>query len=130
MKMPWKTTYGARGADVRFTDRSDGEEVYEANREVYLHAYEDGFQYAIVDFSSMEQLDLPLADLLRIADYDRQYLLRNPPYLLAMIAPQAHVFGLARTYERYMEGSTLRSTVVTTRDEAIAWLNNEMIAQA
>ena len=125
--MPWKTTSGARGADVRFTDRSDGDEVYAANREVFLHSYEEGFQYAIVDFSTVEQLDLPLADLLRIAEHDRQYLLRNPPYLLAMIAPQAHVFGLARTFERYMEGSTLRSTVVETRDEAIAWLNTEMM---
>jgi hypothetical protein len=128
--MAWKTTYGARGADVCFTDRSDGDEVYEANREVYLHPYEEGFQYAIVDFSKVEQLDLPLADLLRIAEHDRQYLLRNPPYLLAMIAPQAHVFGLARTFERYMEGSTLKSTVVTTRDEAIAWLNSEMMVMA
>ena len=112
---------------MRFTDRSDGDEVYAANREVYLHVYEEGFQYAIVDFSKVEQLELPLADLLRIAEHDRQYLLRNPPYLLAMIAPQAHVFGLARTFERYMEGSTLRSTVVETRDEAIAWLNTEMM---
>jgi hypothetical protein len=128
--MPWETTYAARGADVRFTDRSDGEEVYEANREVYLHVYEEGFQYAIVDFSRVEQLDLQLADLLRIAEHDRQYLLRNPPYLLAVIAPQAQVFGLARTFEHYMEGSTLRSTVVPTRDAALAWLNAEMMAMA
>lgn len=128
--MPWKTTFGARGAEVRFTDRSDGDEVYAANREVFLHSYEEGFQYAIVDFSRVEQLDLPLADLLRIAEHDRQYLLRNPPYLLATIAPQAHVFGLARTFEHYMQGSALRSTVVATRDEAIAWLNGEMMAFA
>ena len=115
---------------MRFTDRSDGCEVYEANREVFLHSYEEGFQYAIVDFSTVEQLDLPLADLLRIAEHDRQYLLRNPPYLLAVIAPQAHVFGLARTFERYMEGSTLKSTVVRTRDEANAWINNEMMVMA
>jgi hypothetical protein len=124
--MSWTTTYGARGADVTFWDQSDGDEVYEANREVYLHRYEEGLQFAIVDFSRVERLELPLADLLRIADHDRQYLLRNPPYLLAVIAPQAHVFGLARTFERYMEGSTLRSTVVKTREEAVAWLNGEM----
>ena len=47
-----------------------------------------------------------------------------------MIAPQAPVFGLARTFERYMEGSTLRSTVVETRDEAIAWLNGEMMVMS
>ena len=128
--MPWTTTYGARGADVRFMDESDGEEVYEANREVFLHRYDEGFQYAIVDFTKVARLDLPLADLLRIAEQDRQYLLRNPPYLLAMIAPQGHVFGLARTFQRYMEGSTLRSAVVKTRDEAIAWLNAEMTEDA
>ena len=128
--MPWTTSYGARGADVRFMDESDGDEVYEANREVFLHRYDEGFQYAIVDFTKVARLDLPLADLLRIAEQDRQYLLRNPPYLLAMIAPQGPVFGLARTFERYMEGSTLRSTVVKTRDEAIAWLNAEMTEDA
>ena len=128
--MPWTTTYAARGADVRFMERSDGDEVYEANREVFLHRYEEGFQYAVVDFSNIEHMHLPLADLLRIAEQDRQYLLRNPPYLLAMVAPQAHIFGLARTFQHYMEGSTLRSTVVKTRDEAIAWLNAEMMVEA
>jgi hypothetical protein len=111
-------------------ERSDGDELYEANREVFLHRYEEGFQYAMVDFSRLEHMHLPLADLLRIAEQDRQYLLRNPPYLLAMIAPQAHVFGLARTFQQYMEGSTLRSTVANTRDEAIAWLNTEMMIDA
>ena len=127
--MPWTTTYAARGADVRFVGESDGDDVYEANREVFLHSYDEGFQYAIVDFSKVARLDLPLADLLRIAEQDRQYLLRNPPYLLAMIAPQAHVFGLARTFERYMEGTSLRSVVVTERAQALAWLNAEMMVE-
>ena len=128
--MTWTISYGARGVDVRFSDRSNGEEACAVNREIFQHEYAEGFQYAIVDFSRVERLDLPLADLLRIAEHDRQYLLRNPPYLLVAIAPQAHVAGLIRTFEHYMKGSALRSRVVATRDEAIAWLNNEMATMA
>jgi len=125
--MPWTAEYSARGADLRFFERSDGVEIYEANMEVYWHPYEDGFHYVIVDFSAVEYLDVSLADLLRLADHDRQYLLRNPSYLLVTIAPQGHVFGLARMFEHYMEGSTLRSTVVASRAEALAWLDAELL---
>jgi hypothetical protein len=128
--MPWTTTFGPQGAEVRYYGRTDGREVYDSNDEVYLHAYEQGLQYALVDFSRLEYFDVSIADLLRIAEHDRQYLLRNPPYCLAMIAPQAHVSGLAKTFERFMEGSTLRSVVVRTRDEALAWLNAELTESA
>jgi hypothetical protein len=124
--MSWTATFTARGCEIRFTGQCDGPEVHAAHREIFAHKYEEGFQYAIVDFSQLERLDLLLADLLRIAEHDRQYLLRNPSYLVATIAPQAHVFGLLRTFERYMEGSGFKSTIVTTREQAIAWLNNEL----
>lgn len=128
--MPWTTMFGPQGAEVRFFGRTEGREVYEANREVLLHAYEQGIQYALVDFSRIDYLDLLQADLLRIAEYDRQYLLRNPSYLLAVIAPQAHVSGLAKMFQRFMEGSTLRSVVVKSRDEALAWLQTELTETA
>lgn len=128
--MPWTTTFSDQGAEVRFFGSCDGCEVYDSNREVFMHVYEQGFQYAIVDFSKVEYLDLPTADLLRIAEYDRQYLLRNPTYLLAMIAPQAHIAGLAKTFERFMQGSTLRSVVASSRDEANAWLRAELTESA
>lgn len=128
--MPWTTMFGPQGAEVRFFGRTEGREVYDANREIFLHAYEQGLQYAIVDFSRVDYLDLLQADLLRVAECDRQYLLRNPSYLLAVIAPQAHVSGLARTFQLFMEGSTLRSVVVRTRDEALAWLQTELTETA
>ena len=124
--MPWTSKYGTRGAEIRYSGRAAGEELCDANRAVLSHAYPDGFQFVLVDFSRVEALDAPLADLLRIAEHDRQYLLRNPSFLLAIIAPQAHVSGLMRTFARYMEGSSLRSTIVRTRDEAVAWLDADM----
>jgi hypothetical protein len=124
--MPWTSKYGARGAEVRYLGRTVGEELCDANRAVLTHAYSDGFHYVLVDFSRVEALDAPLADLLRIAEHNRQYLLRNPSFLLAVIAPQAHVSGLMRTFAWYMEGTSQRATVVRTRAEAVAWLDAEM----
>jgi hypothetical protein len=87
--------------------------------------YDDRFKYAIVDFSLAESMDLPTADLLRIAEGDRQYLLRNPPYALVMIAPQGVVWGHARTFQRFMEGTNLRSSVVQDRIQALQWLREQ-----
>jgi hypothetical protein len=122
--MPWSTCYGNDGVDCRFTGATHGAEVIAANEEVFNHRYAGGLRYAIVDFSQAESLNLPTADLLSLAEIDRQYLLRNPPFALAIIAPQGVAFGAARTFERFMEGSPLKSTVVQTRQQALGWLRN------
>ena len=124
--MPWKSTYGDRGIELHFSGHCDGHDLLAAHESIYDHKYVEGLPYIITDFTLVEYLDLSLADLLRIADHDRQYLLRNPPHLLAMIAPQAAVIGLLRTYQHYMEGSTLRSSISNTRAEALAWLQAEL----
>ena len=125
--MPWKTTYGAQGVELSFSERCTGEDILGAHDAVYRHRYEEGLHYIIADFAQVEFLDLSLADLLRIAEHDRQYLLRNPPHCLAMIAPQAHVLGLMRAYQQFMEGSTLRATIANTRSEALLWLRSEVL---
>jgi hypothetical protein len=125
--MPWKTIYGAQGVEVHFSDRCDGTDLLDAHEAVYEHRYEEGLHYILADFAQVEYLDLSLADLLRIADHDRQYLLRNPPHLVAIVAPQAPVMGLLRTYEHYMEGSPLRTCISHTRAEALMWLRSEML---
>lgn len=126
--MPWSTCFADSGVDCRFSGPTDVEDVIAANEEVFNHRYAEALRYVIVDFSAAESLNLPTADLLGLAETDRQYLLRNPSYALAMIAPQGVVFGYARTFERFMEGSPLRSTVVQTREQALEWLRNEGIA--
>jgi hypothetical protein len=42
-----------------------------------------------------------------------------------MIAPQGLVFGHARTFERFMEGTSMRSAVVQNREQAIQWLREQ-----
>lgn len=123
--MPWSTIYSEHGADCRFTGDTNGDEIFAASTATLSHGYQQHLHYAILDFSKAESLDLPTADLLRVAARDRQYLLRNPPYALAMIAPQGIAFGYARTFERFMEGSALRSTVVETREQALEWLREQ-----
>jgi len=125
--MPWSACFAESGADCRFSGDTDATEVVAANHEIFKHRYPEALRYVIVDFSAAESLNLPTADLLGLAETDRQYLLRNPPYALAMIAPQGVVFGYARTFERFMEGSPLRSTVVQTREQALGWLRREGI---
>jgi hypothetical protein len=125
--MAWSARFADIGADCRFSGPTDSADVIAANAEIFRHRYAEALRYIIVDFSEAESLDLPTADLLGLAEGDRQYLLRNPSYALAMIAPQGVVFGTARTFERFMEGSPLRSTVVQTREQALGWLRKEGI---
>lgn len=125
--MPWKSIYGAQGVEIRFSGRCDGAECTDAREAIYGHHYEEGLQYVVADFTNVEYLDLSLADLLKYAEHDRQYLLRNPSHLLALVAPQAPVLRLLRMYEHYMEGSPLRAHIAATRVEALSWLRNEML---
>jgi hypothetical protein len=128
--MPFDATYGARGSEVHFIGRCDGAEVLDAHERIYMHRYAEGFQYIIADFSRVEFLDIATADLLRMAEHDRQYLLRNPSYFLAVIAPQAPVATLIRTFQHFMEGTSLRTQLTSTREAAVAWLRSEMLESA
>jgi len=128
--MSWTATYDSRGCAVCFTDLTDSDEVLAAHRAIFVHPYEEGLQYVLADFSAVERLDLSLVDLLQMAEHDRQYLLRNPTYLAAMIAPQAHVSALMRTFAGYMEGSQHQSVIVSSRSDALAWLNDRLTSIA
>jgi hypothetical protein len=125
--MPWTIAYGSQGVELVFSGRCGGEDLLGAHEAIYSHRYTEGLQYIVADFSLVEYLEPSLAELLRIADHDRQYLLRNPPYLVAFIAPQALVLGMLRTYVDFMEGSTLRTQISSTRSEALAWLRSEIL---
>ena len=122
--MPWSMSFTECSADCRFTGPTDGDELFAADIEMFSHRYNEQFKYALVDFTQAESMNLLTADLLRLAETDRQYLLRNPPYAIVIIAPQGLVFGHARMYERFMEGTALRSKVVRTRDEGTNWLRS------
>lgn len=125
--MSWIANYRPQGVEIRFSGRCDANEVLDAHERVFNRRYAEGLQYVIVDFSSVEYLDMPLADLLIISEQHRQFLLRNPPFLLALVAPQAPVLALMRTFQRYMEGTSLRLKVTHTRDAALAWLRGETL---
>jgi len=128
--MPFNATYGARGVDVLLSGRCTGEEILDLHSRIHSYHYEEGFHYVIADLSLVDYLDIQIADLLRMAEHDRQYLLLNPAYLLATIAPQASVSGWLRTFEGFMEGTNLRTNIVRTREEAITWLRTEMLESA
>lgn len=123
--MPWSTSYSGNSADCRFTGATDGEQVRTAITDTLVHRYDGHLKHVIIDFSLAQSMDLPTADLLRVAESDRLYLLLNPAYAMVMIAPQGIVFGHARTFQRFMEGSSLRSAVVQTRKEAVEWLRQQ-----
>ncbi len=128
--MPWKSMFRSHGVELHFSGHCNNAEVMDARDAAYEHRYEEGLQYMIVDFTRVEYLDLALADLLRLADHDRQYLLRNPSHVLAIVAPQAPVLRLLRMYEHYMEGSPLLMQITSTHAEAISWLRSEMLESA
>jgi hypothetical protein len=120
--MAWSCSFTECSAECRFSGPTDGEDIFAADFEMLSHRYDGQFQYALLDFTQADSMTLLTADLIRVAEKDRQYLLRNPPYSVVLIAPQGVVFGHARMYERFMEGTALRSKVVQTREQAMEWL--------
>ena len=120
--MPYEMRFTGTGADVRFTGVATGAEVVEAKARALAHRYERGLSFPIFDLGGAERLDIPTADVRRVAREDREYAETHPPIAIAVVAPHDLEYGLSRMWQAFVDDTPIESKVARTRDEVLVWL--------
>jgi hypothetical protein len=120
--VPYEMRFTGAGADVRFTGVTTGAEIVAAKAQALAHRYERGLSFLIFDLGGAERLDVPTADVRRIARADREYVEAHPPIAIAVVAPHDLEYGLSRMWQAFVDDAPIESTVGRTRAEALAWL--------
>ncbi len=120
--MPYIARFTSNGVEVSFTGVVSGTDVVDAARVALAGPYADDLAFILVDMSGAERMDAPTAAVRRASQDNRDHLRTHPPFAVAVVAPQAVTFGLARMWQAYVDDTAIRSTVVRTRDDAVRWL--------
>jgi hypothetical protein len=102
-------------------------EIYEANENMYAHQYEGSLQYCVFDFTDAKSVVIDTTTIQRIAERDKLHLANRPEMIVAIVAPDPHVFGLARMWQAYVQGAHLQTLVLRSRDSAMEYLRDHGI---
>ena len=120
--MPRTIEYRPTGAHINFHGIVTGVDLFDVNDEVFAHDYPGKPQYALLDFTGAERIDISGADVQRVAEQDQEDAERIAGVAVVIVAPQTLTFGLARMWEGLVDPVDLDSGVVRSRPEAVRWL--------
>ena len=120
--MPYVTRYTPTGADVRFSGVTTGSEIVEAKTSALAHPYDGALAFLLFDLAGADRLDVPTADVRRVAREDREYAATHPPFAIAVVAPHDLEYGLSRMWQAFVDDTPIESTVARSRAEALGWL--------
>jgi hypothetical protein len=126
--MPYEMRFTGSGADVRFSGTTTGADIVEAKAEALAHHYDGGLAFLLFDLAGADHLDIPTADVRRVAREDREYAETHPPFAIAVVAPHDMEYGLSRMWQAFVDDTSIVSKVARTRDEALAWLAGRGVA--
>lgn len=125
--MPWTATYGADGAEVRYSGVTTGADILEAKGEFFARRFPDRSRFLLCDFTLVERFDVSTAEVDQIVEQDRAVAAENPELAEVVIAPTPIQYGLARMWQIRIAGVRERTAVVRTRTEAHEWLGHHGI---
>jgi hypothetical protein len=120
--MPYETRYTPTGADVRFSGVTTGTEIVAAKASALAHRYDGALAFLLFDLGGADRLDVPTADVRRVAREDREYAGTHPPFSIAIVAPHDLEYGLSRMWQAFVDDTPIESTVARSRAEALDWL--------
>jgi hypothetical protein len=84
----------------------------------------------LVDHSDLDATTLSAGDVRRFADVVVRLDDRIGAAKVAILVPNALVFGFARMYELAAESAQVRSRVFYSREDALAWLREQLAGRA
>lgn len=77
----------------------------------------------LIDLSSATTLEITTSQVRDLAAISLEAAKFTAGARLAIAAPQAHIFGLARMWAVFMEGSSWEIQIFPDRESAVAWLD-------
>ena len=84
------------------------------------------YRYALTDCSRVEKFDVTAKGIQANAQVAYEVSKVNESFLVAIVTLSDLEFGMGRMWESYAAGSKVTSNVFRTRDEAEAWLRDNV----
>ena len=126
--MCYVTGYRNAGAEIIFSQKVTGAEIYRAKNEFFTHPFSGECRYVICDFTNAGAFDVSPEDVEMIVAQDKRAMETHPVLLEAVVAARPVVFGLSRMWQSRVDVVRPHTAVVKTRAEAIAWLQSSGLA--
>jgi len=122
--MPWSVTWHPDAAEIRYRGLTTGGDILEAKRQFFSRKFDGPARYVLCDFSDIQRFEVSPLEVHTIIAQDRAALFTHPELAEAVVAIGPLEYGLARTWQIEMQGTSRRTLVARTRAEAIAWLES------
>ncbi len=123
--MPWTAHYRFDGAYTAFSGRTTGDELLAAVRDFFAHRYARDPCFALFDFTGASEFDVDSIAIDRIVMEDRRAAATMPDLSIAVVAPEAIQYGIARMWQLRLDPTPWRTTVVTSLTQALRWLSDQ-----
>ncbi len=122
--MPYELIWEDRGVLWRFRDVVTGDELVQANLDIYSNSRFESMEYELAIFLDSVVFEASTETVRLVAELDASASKRNPKVLLAIVASQMVIRGLANLYRLQSEvaGSTWKTEFFETEEEARRWL--------
>ena len=122
--MPYELIWEDRGVLWRFRDVVTGDELVQANLDIYSDPKFESIEYELAVFSDSVVFKASSETVRRVAEMDARASKRNPKIVVAIVASQRVIQGLANLYRLQHEavGGSWTTEYFETEEEARRWL--------
>ncbi len=122
--MPYEQIWEDRGVLCRFRDAVTDDDVVESSLERYADPKFENIEYELSIFSDSVVFEASTATVRRAVEMDVKASERNPKIVVAIVATQRVIRGLANLYRLQTEatGGLWKTAYFETEEEARRWL--------
>ena len=122
--MPYELIWEGRGVLFRFRDVVTDDELVQCNLDVYADPKFESIEYELAVFPDSMVFEASVATVRRVAEMDVKASERNPKIVVAIVATQRAIRGLANLYRLQTEatGGLWKTAHFKTEEEARRWL--------
>jgi hypothetical protein len=108
-----------------------GLEIYNSCMQASLDKEKSSkLRYGLIDFTDTTEMQVTPGDVRRLVEMNRRLASFTPGALIALVAPAALPYAIARLWHTLSDDLGWESNVFHTRPDAIAWLRKEIQTRA
>jgi hypothetical protein len=96
------------------------DDLFKANKELYSHIYDEGFQFQLLDLSEVVEFDVSDEAMRYLADMDRKFK-KDTKQFACVVAPTSHTIAKSTLWKILSTEDDFENKVVNNIDDAIEW---------
>lgn len=126
--MPIKIKYTEDGLGIEFIayDLVTGDDIIEANKDIYSRKDFSNYRYKIADRTECTEYRVNGSEVRKIAEQEKEAAKINPDFIIALVSKSDHQYGMTRMYHAYMGDEGFLSEVFSDEKSAVAWINKQL----